>query len=138
MANRVYQYVATIPAGTPADAPAVVTFELDNFIIEAIDLEVPPGTAGLVGFYLANNGMPAIPRNAGQWIVWDDHAQRYPASDYPTASGWGIVGYNLGEYDHDVIARFHVNPVPSPSVAQAPVVLTFVEHDVKEPPPVVL
>lgn len=138
MAERVLQYAATIPAGTAIDAPAAIDFPLDNWDVERIDLEVPPGPAGTMGFYLANNGQPWIPRNPGEWLIWDDRAISITPTGYPSASGWAITGYNVGAYDHTVTVRFHVNPVEPPGPGTIPVVLTFVEHDVKAPDPVVL
>lgn len=138
MAERVLQYAATIPAGTAIDAPAEVSFPLDNWDIEAIDLEVPPGPAGAMGFYLANNSQPWIPRNAGEWLIWDDRQATIHPTGYPAASGWAIVGYNLGTYDHGVTVRFHVNPVEPPQPAATPLVITFVERDIPESYPVIV
>lgn len=139
MAERVLQHVAIIPAGTTIAAPVTVALGFDDWDVEAIDLEVPPGPSGCMGFYLANNGQPWIPRAQNEWIVWDDHKERFTPTGYPTGTGWQLVGYNVGKYDHAVICRFHVNPTASPAgpAEQLPV-LTFVEHDVKPAPIVTL
>lgn len=138
MAYRVLQYAATIPAGTLETAPVTVTFDLDNWTIEQIDLEVPPGPAGLMGFYVDNNGVQWIPASPGQFLVWDDVQQSWPFTDQPDASGWSVVGYNLGTYDHQVIVRFHVNPtVVAPAAPSVPVV-TFVTSAVPAGQPVTL
>ena len=131
MAERVLQATATVPAGTAATAPHTVALPFDNWEVEAIDLEVPPGPAGNLGFYLANNGQPWIPRSPGEWLVWDDHKSRFMPTGYPTASGWEIVGYNTGAYAHAVVVRFHVNPVTAaaPAAFDLPVI-TFVERDI--------
>lgn len=138
MAERVLQFTATIPAEGDPTTPVTVAMPFDGWEVEAIDLEVPPGPAGTLGFYLANNGQPWIPRSSGEWIVWDDRHERFPVDGYPTASGWEIVGYNVGEYDHVVVCRFHVNPISLPGPPPAPYVLTFVEHDVRPLPVVTL
>jgi hypothetical protein len=78
VAERVLQHTATIPAGTPASAPVTVAVPFDNWEIEQIDLEVPAGPSGTMGFYLANNGMPWIPRTPGEWLIWDDHWEALP------------------------------------------------------------
>lgn len=125
MAERSPQFTVTIPAGTPRATPVTIALPLDNAEVESIDLEVPPGPSGLMGFYLANNGVPWIPRATGQFIVWDDNSQSYYATDYPNASGWQIVGYNTGLYPHVVIVRFHVNSPPGPPVDNTPPTVTF-------------
>lgn len=132
MAERVIQNTVVIPAGTPFAAPVTVALPFDNWEVEAVDLEVPPGPTGALGFQLANNGQPWIPRTPGEWLVWDDHWERFPAENYPQAGGWQVIGWNVGLYDHAVYVRFHVNAVTSAAEAQTqPVVLTFVEREVK-------
>lgn len=111
MAYRILPFVATIPAGTPETGPVTVDLDLDNWVTEALDLEVPPGPTGLMGFQVYNNGVAWIPYGTGEWLVWDDVKERYQLSAQPDASGWQVVGYNTGTYDHAVILRFHVNPV---------------------------
>jgi len=138
VAYRVLQFAATIPAGTPKSAPVTVALALDNWELEQLDLEVPPGPGGLMGFYVANNGVQWIPVGAGQFLVWDDVQQSWPFTDQPDASGWEIVGYNTGVYDHAVTVRFHVN-VPAPPSAAAPAAgLTFATTAVTAPAPVTL
>lgn len=127
MAERVLLYVATIPAGTSQSAPHTVPFDLDNWSIERIDLEVPAGPSGCMGFYLANNGRPWVPRNPNAWLVWDDHSESIVPTGYPSASGWGVTGYNVGQYDHAVNVRFHVSPLQAAAAGQDFPVLTFVE-----------
>lgn len=139
MAERVLQHVTTIPAGTPIATPWVEQLGFHDWEVERIDLEVPPGPAGTMGFYLANNGMPWVPRAQNEWLVWDDRRITIEPTGYPTGTGWQVVGYNLGAYDHDVRALFHVNPITvDQGGAFAPYVLTFVEHDVTLPDPIVL
>jgi len=98
---------------------------LNLYEIESIDLEVPPGPSGLMGFYLALSGQQWIPWETGEFIVWDDYRDNWPLTDQPTSSGWEVHGYNLDEYDHSVVVRFHLNIVTSPLVLTPPA-LTFV------------
>jgi hypothetical protein len=137
MAAFVYQYVATIPADTTEAAPYVVPVPLDGFALESIDLEVPAGAAGLVGFYIANNGVPTIPQGPSPWIIWDNHADTWFFTDQPNASGWAIVGYNTGFFAHTVTTRWHVNSALADGQPAA-VPLTIVTSNVAELPTVVL
>lgn len=126
MARYVYQYSVTIPAGTEETAPATSDIDLDNYDIESIDLEVPPGPAGLMGFAVFNNGQRWLPVGDNAWLVWDDVQQSWYLSDQPNASGWAIVGYNTGTYDHAVTVRMHVNPTNANSPVTLPPRVTFV------------
>lgn len=109
MATRVLPFRCTIPGGTLITAPVTVPINLDTWTVEQLDLEVPPGPSGAMGFQIYNNGVAYIPYGVGQWIVWDDRAESYPLEDLPNAGGWAVVGYNAGFYPHDVIVRAHVS-----------------------------
>lgn len=133
MALRVFQFSASIPANTPKSALHTATLSLDNWDIERMDIEVPPGPGGLVGFYIANNGIQWMPQGAGQFIVWDDRQDSWYFTDQPDASGWAIVGYNLDtQYAHNIIIRFHVNQPTVP--VQAPPAVTFVSTPTTQQP----
>lgn len=130
MAIEVHQFTANIPANTPKTALAVVDLPLNLFDIESIDLEVPPGPAGLMGFYLALSDQQWIPWEMGEFLIWDDYRANWPLQNQPTSSGWQVHGYNEDDYDHVVVVRFHVQlvgPVPAPPIPTlvfAPSVLT--------------
>lgn len=138
MALRVFQFVATIPPSTQPTAPATTIFDLDNWELESLDLEVPAGPNGVVGFYVVNNGVQWIPQPAGEWLIWTDQNQSWTFEDQPNASGWGIVGYNEGFYQHSVTARFHVNPPGSSTPATLTPQVTIVTSDIPAADPVTL
>ena len=102
MATQVRQLTATIPANTPMTALVTIPISLDYVDIESIDLEVPPGPSGLMGFYIARSGQQWIPFESGEFLVWDDRFDSWYLSEQPTGSGWQIVGYNTDVYDHSV------------------------------------
>ena len=116
----VRQFTATIPAGTLKTSPVTIPIALDYVDIESVDLEVPPGPSGLMGFYLARSGQQVIPYESGEWLIWDDRFDSWYLTDQPTGSGWQVVGYNLDVYDHDVVVRFHTNPVVAQSASSLP------------------
>ena len=132
MAAEIHGFTAVIPANTPKSALAVIDLPLNNFEIESIDVEVPPGPAGLMGFYLAISGQQWIPWEMGEFLIWDDREKSWPLNDQPTSEGWEVHGYNLDAYDHEVVVRFHVNVPPSPLVTTGPSV-TFITTNVTTP-----
>lgn len=107
MADIIHQFQATIPANTPKATPAVVNISLPSEIVQLVDLDVPPGPAGLMGFYLAVSGQQMIPFEMGEWLVWDDREKSWPIENFPTSAKWSIVGYNLGGFPHTITVRFH-------------------------------
>ena len=125
MAAEVHQFTVTIPAGTTKAAPYVKTTSLPGYVLESIDLEVPPGAGGLMGFYLAVSGQQWIPWETGEWLVWDDRFDSWYLHDQPTPDSWEVVGYNSDVYAHSVVVRFHVNPSTSSPSSPVPSI-TFV------------
>lgn len=116
MATTIYQLTATIPANTPTNALAIEQVAIPACNVDSIDLEVPPGPAGLMGFYLAISGQQIIPFETGQFIVWDDRYDSWALDDFPQTGAWSVVGYNLdGVNGHSVVVRFHTSPFSTPT-----------------------
>jgi hypothetical protein len=123
MAQAIHQFSATIPANTAKNALATVTLAVPVQTIIQLDIEVPPGPGGLMGFYLAISGQQIIPFEAGEFIVWDDREREWGIQGYPTTGAWSVVGYNLDVANsHTIGLRFHTNPLPTPVSASTPVV----------------
>ena len=132
MAVELYQFTATVPANTPATALYVYPMPLGLWDIESIDLEVPPGPAGLMGFYLALSGQQWLPHSPGQFIVWDDTKDSWSLNDQPTSYGWEVHAYNLDSYSHAIVVRFHVSLPPVP-VMITPPSLTIISNPLPRP-----
>jgi hypothetical protein len=107
-----YQYPATIPAATAKATPVTVKFAVPVRVVDALEVEVPDGTRGLVGFYLAFSGQQVIPYTVGQWIVWNDKERTFPLEAFPVTGAWSLVGYNTGVNAHTITVRFHVSLIP--------------------------
>lgn len=138
MAYRVLPFVVTVPANTLITAPQTMPLALDNWELESVDFEVPPGPAGLVGFQLLNNGVAWLPYGGVDWVVWDNRTQNFPLTDQPNGSGWAVKAYNAGAYQHQVTLRFHVNPVDNPATAAQPPTINIVTTPAPGAVPVVL
>lgn len=123
MAQVIHQYIASIPANTPKATPVTIKLAVPNEVVAMIDVEVPPGPSGLMGFYLAMSGQQIIPFETGQFIVWDDREREWYLDDYATTGAWSVVGYNLDNVNaHAVSLRFHNNPLPTASAVSAPTI----------------
>jgi len=129
MAQEVHQYTATIPANTPKAALYTSQIALQGYEIESVDIEVPPGPSGMMGFYLARSGQQWLPFEAGEFLTWDDRYDSWYLSDQPSGVGWEVVGYNTDRYDHSVTVRFHVNS-PGSNAAPAPSALSIITTNV--------
>lgn len=116
MAARVEGPSATIPAGTTQAAPLAVPLPIGESIVRRLDIIVPPGPSGLVGFYIAQSGAQLIPRTIGQFIVVDDKMLTFDMDGYPTGNKWTLVGYNIDIYNHIIRTIFHVDEVTKAAV----------------------
>jgi hypothetical protein len=125
MSDELLQFTCTIPPGTPISAPVTIPMSMQLWEIESVDVEVPSGPSGLMGFYLAVGDEPWIPHDVGEWIVWDNQSSSWTLSNQPTSYGWNLVGYNTGVYPHNVTVRFHVNE-PASAIAASVPTLTIV------------
>lgn len=138
MATRVLPFACSIPGDTLKTAPVTIPLALDGWNVERLDLEVPPGPSGAMGFQIFNNGVAFIPYGPGEWIVWDDTKDSYYLSDLPNAGGWAVVGYNDGFYPHIVTVRAHVSSAVSAPVLAPPLPVVIVTTPDPNVLPVVL
>lgn len=111
MASEVRHYTITIPAGTPKDARWYQDLDMPPRIVREIEIIVPPGPRGTVGFAIGSSGQPVIPRQTDEWIVTDDEKIRWPFETGVDSGGWQLFGWNAGTYDHTIYLRFLVDPV---------------------------
>lgn len=114
MASEVRSFINTIPAGTQALAPFVTDMIMPPRIVEALEITVPPGPRGLVGFAIGAAGQWIFPIQAGRWIVTDNEEIHWPLEDQIDSGGWQFFGYNLGQFPHTIYVRFLVRPTTVP------------------------
>ena len=97
----------------------MVTFP--SRVVSQINIKVPPGPRGQVGFAIGNSGMPVIPATIGTWIVTDDEEIQFPLVGYWDSGSWEVFAYNLGNYQHTLYLTFLLDLVSSPSSTVAPI-----------------
>lgn len=108
MADQVQQFACTIPVGTPISAPVVFNFNLGTFTVDEIDVKVPDGCNGAVGFRIAAAGTQLIPFNVGAWAVFSGDYLTYPLTGQHNSGAWQLQGYNLGGFAHTLQVTFHL------------------------------
>jgi hypothetical protein len=79
-----------------------------------IDIVVPHGPAGFMGFAIGAAGVPVFPEASGQWIVTDDQRITWPLEDAIDSGAWEFFGYNTGSYAHTVYVTFQCDLVQEP------------------------
>lgn len=109
MADEVYPFAVTIPAGTLSTAPYTASMRFPTRIVRRITVRVPPGPAGFMGFQIASTGTPVLPSAPGTWIVTDNEDITWDVANMIESGSFQLIGYNTGVYDHTVYVRFEVD-----------------------------
>lgn len=106
MATDFRTFAVTIPAGTLVTAPLVTNLTMPPRIVRGVDIRIPPGPSGLMGFALGAAGQPVIPSNAGAWIITDNETINWAIDGFIDSGAWQLFGYNAGLLPHTVYLRF--------------------------------
>lgn len=114
MADRIETPAITIAAGTAIASPATTAFNWRDGIIERMEIRVPPGPSGLVGFRILHSGQQVIPFQGTDWIITDSEILSWDLQNYPTGNKWSVRAYNLDLYPHTLYFRFLVRELPIP------------------------
>lgn len=106
MAQDVQSFTVTIPAGTLSSSPYSLTLDIGNRIVTRVEIRVPPGPLGNVGFAIQESGTTAIPSNGATWIIANDESMVWDLNGFIESGRWGLIGYNTGAYNHSIYVRF--------------------------------
>lgn len=117
MAERIEAPAVTVAAGTAIAAPQTTTLNWTDGVVERIEVRVPPGPSGLVGFRILHSGQQVIPFRSTDWIITDDEVLSWDVANYPTGNKWAIRAYNVDLYSHTLYFRFLVRELALPSPA---------------------
>jgi hypothetical protein len=121
--NQLFEFAATIPAGTLLAAPVTVPMLLPAGTVDQVDIHVPDGFNGFVGFALTSAGVNIFPSTPGSYFTTSNEVFSIPLVDHHTSGAWALTGYNLGNFSHTVRCRFYLTPAGSvtPTIAMAPI-----------------
>jgi len=101
----------TVETGTQytKTSPLVTDLTFPSADVVQIDIMVPPGPSGFLGFYIGNGGGQVIPEGENIWITPDNVYLHFPLEGLPNNGNWQLVSYNTGSYTHTLYLFFHVN-----------------------------
>lgn len=120
MSDRIEVFDIAIPAGTLITSPQSTEMSFQDGRIDRLEIRVPPGPSGLVGFRIAHSGQAIIPRSGTTWIVTDNVELDWDLDNYPTGGSWAFVAYNRDVYEHTIQVRMHITELGQPA---APIVV---------------
>ncbi len=120
MAERVELFEAAIAAATAIVTPATFTLSMNPGVTRRVEVIVPPGPSGLVGFRLRHSGQTVIPYSGTNWVITDDEKLDWTLDGYPTGDRWTLQAYNTDIYQHTLYVRWFLDEIPARA---APVLL---------------
>jgi len=115
VAREVWSFQVTIPAGTAQATPVRVQTTLPVRKVDTLEIVVPPGPAGVMGFAISMGGINVIPIQVGTFIVTDDERINWPLSNLPDSGAWQVTGYNTGDFPHTIYLRWLADVVDTPA-----------------------
>lgn len=117
MADRIEPFSVTVPAGTPIATFAEFPLVFRSGKVDRLEVRVPPGPSGTVGFRIAHSGQSVIPYTGSVWVIADNELLDWDMDNYPIGSAWELWAYNIGVYDHTLHLRFHVSEIGNTSIS---------------------
>jgi len=111
MASEVRSFTVTVPAGTTAAAPFTLDCSFPPRQVDGIEIIVPPGPNGVLGFNIANSDVTVIPYDSDGWIIASDEKIAWQLDGYINSGSWQINAYNTGTLPHTFYVRFLLSTV---------------------------
>jgi hypothetical protein len=121
MAREVYEFAVTFTIGTTRTSPQRTNVTMPARIVRRVEITIPPGPRGEVGFQLGSNGTAFLPRNTDQFIIGDGAEIGWDLEDQMTSGGWQVIGYNTGQFAHTLYFRFLCDLTSAGSGAVQPI-----------------
>jgi hypothetical protein len=113
MARELYRFAVIVPAGTLQAAPQVTPLKMPERRISRVEIDVPPGPRGQVGFQLTSGGLQIEPINAGQFVVTDNAHLAWDFTEHLETGAWQMTIYNTGKFSHTIEVRFLTDLIPA-------------------------
>lgn len=132
MAREIYAFPVTVPAGTPQVSPQVSQLQIPPRAVQQIEVIIPPGPKGAVGFQIGSSGQQILPTNPGMWFVVDNEKISWPLENMIDSGAWTCTAYNTGSFNHTIYVRLLVvlpNAAPAGSTSPIP------PGNISNPPP---
>lgn len=103
--------------------PRVTNIAIPARTVRQIDVRVPPGPRGELGFALGAAGVTVYPTGPIQFVVTDDELVQIPLTDAINSGAWQVFTYNTGIYPHTIEVRMYCDIVQAAAIPTAGQVL---------------
>lgn len=109
MTERIEVFQVTIPAGTAQASPLTTPLSFNQGIVHKLEITIPPGPSGLVGFRIRHSSQTVIPNSGTNFIIADGQYIEWDLEGYPVGNAWAIQAYNTDVFPHTLYLRFLIN-----------------------------
>lgn len=109
MATRVEVFEVVIPALTLESSPLDTELDFVPARVDQLEVLIPPGPSGLVGWAILHNTQQILPFATGSFIFADGEVIRWPLERFPTGRGWIVRAFNTDIFDHTLHIRLLVS-----------------------------
>lgn len=104
-------FTVTIPAGTEEANPGSYPLAIPDSYVHGIEVEVPPGPGGAMGFNLTYGDTQIVPwSQTPSWLKVDDYYNTFEIGA-ELGNGLKVIGYNTGWWDHIIFLRVVCTPI---------------------------
>lgn len=118
MVDRIEWFEFTIPANGVQSAPVSFPMVFAFGEVVEIDVKIPPGPAGNLGFFITAGGSQYIPRTRGSFIFPDNDYLTWPIHNAITSGSFGLTAFNTDAWPHVIQVAFQVNEIAGSPVLQ--------------------
>ena len=109
MAAEIRRKQVTIPPLTTIASGFTADLSFPARVVRSIEVVVPPGPRGEVGWRLGAAGVAVIPVEPLGWVITDDEVIHWPLEGAWDSGSWELFAYNTGRYPHTLQFRFLVD-----------------------------
>lgn len=110
-----FPFAPVTPAGTGIATPQAVDVPAPRGVLEAIDLQIPPGHHGQTGLRVALAGVVILPYSLpANWIIGDNLQETFVIG-VEIDTQLRVQTYNKGVFDHTHYLRFRIRQIPIPA-----------------------
>lgn len=134
MSREIRAFTCDVPALTVIGAPKTFDLTFPPRVVDTIEIVVPPGPSGVVGFYIANSDVRVIPYDSDEFMVMSNEKVTWPLDGYITSGSWQLTAYNTGTLNHSIYVRFLLSLTGTTTAAGPALISTDALNSPEQPP----
>jgi hypothetical protein len=110
--DRFYPVSLVVPLATQPSGPITQAVTLENALLVAIEVDIPPGHAGFTGLRVRSSRQQIFPWGITDWLIADNYTNTFPVNEEIGSKSISLQAYNTDVYPHTFYIRFHIVDLP--------------------------